>query len=74
MLPFNRLDSYPRSKLPEFTHEVRDCDHRKLGQHTRRAMRIIDGPRWHAGCLFDGYEPIEVKDQEERDHQEISTK
>ena len=42
------------TQLPEFTQEARDRNYRELGQHTRVAMRIVDGRRWHAGCLLTG--------------------
>jgi hypothetical protein len=54
MLLIDGRFGHPRSYLPEFTYEMRECDHRELEQHTPVAMRIIDGRRWHAGCLLTG--------------------
>jgi hypothetical protein len=45
------------TQLPEFTHEVRDRSYRKLGQHTRLAVRIVDPRRWHARCFLISKSP-----------------
>ena len=44
----------PETQLPEFTQEVCNRYDRELDQHIRVAMRIVDGQRWHAGCLLAG--------------------